>query len=162
MRLDLTGYRRLALLVVVMAFIVCEVGCAKKRDPLGKDGLQIYVYEAVDVGFEFEYELTSYSSKIQKVENGGWGRISERLIESYTMRVAEKDHKRILDAVRKLPHWRKYRGFRDPNTKEYNAYIYRCSKSYVEQSMASSVKVFDNSDEIEIIFFDVNPVHLIH
>jgi hypothetical protein len=143
-----------------MAFIACAAGCAKKRDPLGKEGLQLFVFGAVDVGFKFDYELISYSSEMRDVESGGWGRISESLHEIFVIRVAEEDHKKILEAVKKQGRWRKHKGLR--YTEENKVYAYLYSKGYVKMSMRSIAKVHDDSLEIEILFYDVNPVHLIH
>lgn len=159
-RLDLIGYRRLLLLVAMMAFIACEAGCAKKRDPIGREGLQPFILGAVDVGFKFDYELISYSSQIEDVENGGWGRISESLHEIFVIRVAEEDHEKILGAVKNQDRWRKHTGLR--YTEENKVYAYLYSKGYVKMSMRSIAEVRDDSLEIEILFYDVNPVHLIH
>lgn len=160
MRLNLFGYRRLVLFVVAMVFISCEAGCAKKRDPIGREGLQPFIFGAVDVGFKFDYELISYSSEMRDVENGGWGRISESLHEIYVIRVAEEDHEKILEAVKKQDRWRKRKGLRYTQENKLHEYLY--SKGYVEMSMRSIAKVRDDSLEIEILFYDVNPVHLIH
>lgn len=160
MRLDPIGYQRLLLLVALMAFIACEAGCAKKREPIGREGLQPFVFGAVDVGFKFYYELISYSSQIKDVENGGWGRISESLHEIFVIRVSEEDHENILEAVKKQDRWRKRRGL--GYTEENKVYVYLYSKGYVKMSMRSIAKVRDDSLEIEILFYDVNPVHLIH
>lgn len=156
MRLSFMNYRRLMRVFVAMCFVGYVSSCAEKREPLGKDGLKCYIFQAVDLGLTFHYDLISYSSKIEKVNGGGGGRISESLHETYVIKVSKEDHNKIVSAVKEKDRWRKRVVLSHDEVKK--TYVYMYSNGYIEKSMRSIAEVRDDRSEIEILFYDVDPV----
>lgn len=142
--------------VLILVSIIVVGGCAESRLPLGKGGLQEYLYKVADVGYEFDYEIIDYSKR----EVSWWEskREGDRkgVKESFTLQLRKEDHKKILETVEDRSGWVRVDVTLKPLGVHPRYYAFRNSVAFYNERMWCESTIFEEKQIIEIYCSEIH------